>query len=102
MISTVCIEYVPIVQIICVGGFIYGTVCVNIHAHVHSTVHTPGVYTKVSGGERIWLVFSYSHESSNPGSTQFRSRTEFQSTNGRGLSQSGLQSVLGVFTLAWS
>ena len=39
------------------------------------------------------------HESSNPGSTHFRSRTEFQSTNGCGLSQSGLQSGLGGFTL---
>ena len=39
------------------------------------------------------------HESYNPGSTHFRSRTEFQSTNGCGLSQSGLQSRLGVFTL---
>ena len=33
------------------------------------------------------------HESSNPGSTHFRSRTEFQSTNGCGLSQSGLGGV---------
>ena len=40
------------------------------------------------------------HESSNPGSTHFRSRTEFQSTNGCGLSQPGLQSELGAFTLA--
>ena len=39
------------------------------------------------------------HESSNPGSTHFRSRTEFQSTNGCGLSQPGLESGLGVFTL---
>ena len=29
------------------------------------------------------------HESSNPGSTHFRSQTEFQSTNGCGWSQSG-------------
>ena len=39
------------------------------------------------------------HESSNPGSTHFRSRTEFQSTNGCGLSQPGLQPGLGTFTL---
>ena len=39
------------------------------------------------------------HESSNPGSTHFRLRTEFQSTNGCGLSQPGLQSRLGAFTL---
>ena len=39
------------------------------------------------------------HESSNPGSTHFRSRTEFQSTNGCGLSQPTLQSGLGAFTL---
>ena len=39
------------------------------------------------------------HQSSNPGSTHFRSRTEFQSTNGCGLSQPGLQSGLGAFTL---
>ena len=32
------------------------------------------------------------HESSNPGSTHFRSRTEFLSTNVCGLSQPGLQS----------
>ena len=48
MISTVCIEYVPIVQIICVGGFIYGTGCVNIHApHVHTQqfiLQVTGVY----------------------------------------------------------
>ena len=37
-----------------------------------------------------------SHESSNPGSTHFRSRTEFQSTKGCGLSQPGLQSGLGA------
>ena len=30
------------------------------------------------------------HESSNPGSTHFQSRTEFQSTNGCGSSQSGV------------
>ena len=41
------------------------------------------------------------HESSNPGSTHlsFRSRTEFQFTNGCGLSQPGLQSGLEAFTL---
>ena len=39
------------------------------------------------------------HESSNPGPTRFRLRTEFQSTNGYGLSQSGLQSGWGAFTL---
>ena len=39
------------------------------------------------------------HESSNPGSTHFRSQTKLQSTNGCGLSQSGLQSGLGAFTL---
>ena len=38
----------------------------------------------------------YMIESSNPGSTHFWSRTEFQSTNGCGLSQSGLQSELGA------
>ena len=32
---------------------------------------------------------------SNPGSTRFRSQTEFQSTNGCGLSQPGLQPRLG-------
>ena len=32
------------------------------------------------------------HESSNPGSTNFQSLTEFQSTNGCGLSQSRFQS----------
>ena len=40
------------------------------------------------------------HESSNPGSTHFQLRTEFQSTNGCGLSQSGLQPRSGAFTLA--
>ena len=35
------------------------------------------------------------HENSNPGSTHFRSRTEFQSTNGCRLSQPGLQSGFG-------
>ena len=39
------------------------------------------------------------YTSSNPGSTHFRSRTEFQSTDGCGLSQPGLQSGLGAFTL---
>ena len=41
----------------------------------------------------------YMHVSSNPGTTNFQSQTEFQSTNGCGLSQSGLQSILGAFTL---
>ena len=47
----------------------------------------------------IWSHKLCLHESSNPGSTHFQSRTKFQSTNGCGLSQSGLQSGLGVFTL---
>ena len=36
-----------------------------------------------------------STQGSNPGSTHFRSRTEFQSTNGCRLSQPGLQSGVG-------
>ena len=46
-----------------------------------------------------YISLIYTYESSNPGSTHFRSQTEFQSTNECGLSQPGLQSGLGEFTL---
>ena len=45
------------------------------------------------------ILYLCLHESSNSGSTHFQSQTEFQSTNRCGLSQSGLQSRLGAFTL---
>ena len=50
---------------------------------------------------RFWCYYylfsnTISHKSSNPGSTSFQSWTEFQSTYGCGLSQSGLQSGLGA------
>ena len=79
-----------------------------------SVVGTSGVLSMLSNAAPVlrvevskWQCHSFffqsvavfTNRSSNLGSTHFRSRNEFQSTNGCGLSQSELQSELGVFTL---
>ena len=63
-----------------------------------------GLLAFITRGKNFFFIFAGTHkpclhESSNPGSTYFWLQAEFQSTNGCGLSQSGLQSGLGVFTL---
>ena len=57
------------------------SVCVSQKSDEHYFI----LPTIISTPHKILLCL---HESSNPGSTHFRSQTEFQSTNGCGLSQS--------------
>ena len=47
----------------------------------------------------MYVLLPIAIGSAKIGLTRFWSRTEFQSTNGCGLSQSGLQSGMGAFTL---
>ena len=56
-----------------------------------ATNHTPPVRYACGSGDLLLCL----HEGSNPDSTHFWSQTEFQSTNGYGLSQPRLQSGFG-------
>ena len=72
----------------------------NVVAKLYGAVEPGTVYVDVQQNHHIAaFTREFLLESSNPGSTHIRSRTEFQSINVCGPSQSGLQSGLGAFIL---